>query len=151
MAQKSGITESEFYMWRAVFAFTFVDRRLSLEEQELLRSYLIKVPFSDGQLARLKDDLRNPQDVVGLYRKITRSEDKERFCILARAIVWCEGDMDAQERAILKKVFCFGEKEEEEILKSTRDHPHIKTYYQNYAKAGTMGLFKVPHAVEVRV
>ncbi len=152
MHEDEGISNSEFYMWRAVFAFTFVDNSLSLEEQELLQSYLRKVPFSRDQLDTLKNDMRNPnKDVVGFYRKITRPEDKERFCVLARAIVWCEGDMAAQEKAILKKVSCLSEPEEEEILRSTRNHPHINTYYQEYAKAGMVGLFKTPHSLEIHV
>ena len=151
MHGKSGIGESEFAMWRAVFAFTYVDNVLSLEEQELLQAYLKKVPFSHAQLQTLKEDLRNPKDVLALYRKITRKEDKERFCVLARAIVWCEGDITAQEKAILKKVSCFDEEEEIEILESTRDHPHLKTYYQQYAKAGMMGILNtMPHQVELR-
>jgi hypothetical protein len=146
-----GIEESEFYMWRAVFAFTYADNMLSLEEQELLNAYLARVPFSKDQRDILKEDLRDPKDVVGLYKKITRKQDKERFCVLARAIVWCEGNMQEQEKAILKKVSCFGEKEEEEILHSTRNHPHINDYYQQYARAGMTGLFKVPHSVEMRI
>lgn len=152
MHGSKGISESEFYMWRAVFAFTFVDNSLSLEEQELLQSYLQKVPFSKDQLETLKNDMRNPgKDVVGFYRKITSPEDKKRFCVLARAIVWCEGDMAAQERAILKKVSCLSEPEEEEIFHSTRNHPRISTYYQDYAKSGMVGLFKTPHSLEIHV
>lgn len=152
MHGNKGISESEFYMWRAVFAFTFVDNALSLEEQELLQSYLRKVPFSRDQLETLKKDMRNPgKDVVSLYRKITNPADKKRFCVLARAIVWCEGDMAEQEKKILKKVSCLSEPEEEEIFHSTRDHPHINTYYQEYAKAGMIGLFKTPHSLEIRV
>lgn len=151
MHGKPGITESEFYMWRAVFAFAYVDNVLSLEEQELLQSYLAQVPFSSAQRIILKEDLRDPKNVVGLYKKITSPEDKKRFCVLARAIVWCEGDVTEQERAILKKVSCFGEKEEQEILHSTRDHPHIEAYYNQYAKSGTIGLFKTPHLVEISV
>ena len=144
-----GIHESEFAMWRAVFAFAYVDNVLSLEEQDLLHTYLKKVPFSPEQLGILKKDLAQPKDVLGLYKKITRAEDKERFCVLARAIVWCEGDMHEQERAILKKVSCFDEEEEEELLHSTRDHPHLHNYYQQYAKAGMMGLFKPPPGLQM--
>jgi hypothetical protein len=140
----TGIHQSEFAMWRAVFAFTYVDNVLSLEEQELLHTFLKKVSFSREQLDILKKDLAEPKDVVTFYKQITRAEDKERFCILARAIVWCEGDMHEQERAILKKVSCFDEDDEEELLHSTRDHPHLHDYYQQYAKAGMMGLFKEP-------
>ena len=151
MQRAPSISESEFYMWRAVFAFTFVDNVLSLEEQDLLHSYLAKVPFTKEQLKTLREDLLHPKSVVDLYRKITRREDKERFCVLARAIVWCEGDMAAQEREILKRVDCLSEPEEEAILHATRDHPRLNTYYQDYAKAGMVGLFKAPHRLEIRV
>lgn len=144
-----GIHESEFAMWRAVFAFTYVDNMLSLEEQGLLHAYLKKVPFSIEQLGILKKDLAEPKDVLSLYKQITRAEDKERFCILARAIVWCEGDMHEQERAILKKVSCFEEMEEQELLHSTRDHPYLHNYYQQYAKAGMVGLFKPPPCLQM--
>ena len=144
-----GIHESEFAMWRAVFAFTYVDNVLSLQEQDLLHTFLKKVSFSKDQLDTLKKDMAEPKDVVSLYKKITQAEDKERFCVLARAIVWCEGDMHEQERAILKKVSCFDEDDEEELLHSTRDHPHLHDYYQQYAKAGMMGLFKEPPGLQV--
>jgi len=146
------MTESEFYMWRTLFAFTYVDNNLSLEEQDILHAFLSKVSFTKTQRDTLKDDLLHPKDVVSLYRKITRKEDKERLCVLARAIVWCEGDMDAQERKILKKLSCLSEPEEEEILHSTRNHPHIHDYYQHYAKAGMMGLAGLPqqHSVQMR-
>jgi hypothetical protein len=148
---EQSISESEFYMWRAIFAFTYVDNMLSMEEQELLQSYLANVPFSSKQRIILKDDLRNPKDVVELHKKITNPEDKKRFCVLARAIVWCEGDMDMQEKAILKKVSCIKGKEEEDILSSTRNDVNVEAYYNQYAKSGMMGLFKTPNIVEMRV
>lgn len=145
------ITESEFFMWRAIFAFAYVDNTLSIEEQELLHSYLANVPFSNTQLIILKDDLRNPKDVSDLYKHITRPEDKTRFCVLARALAWCEGDVSEQEKAILRKMSCMGEVEEMGILRKTANHPHVEAYYHEYAKAGMMGLFTQPHLLEIRV
>jgi len=147
----AGITASEFAMWRAVFAFAFVDNVLSLEEQELLQSYLATVPFSMGQRQILKEDLRQPKNVVELYNKIADEKDKKRFCVFARAIVWCEGDITQQEAAILKKVSCMKEAANDDILRGTRGHPHINHYYEQYAKSGVVGLFKQPHLVEIRV
>lgn len=147
----TAITESEFFMWRAIFAFAYVDNILSVEEQELLNSYLAKVPFSNAQRIILKDDLRNPKDVSDLYGHITRSEDKTRFCVLARALAWCEGDVTEQEKAILKKMTCMGVVEEQEILRQTGGHPHVEAYYNQYAKSGMMGLFHQPHLLEIRV
>ena len=64
-----GIHESEFAMWRAVFAFTYVDNVLSLQEQDLLHTFLKKVSFSKDQLDTLKKDMAEPKDVVSLYKK----------------------------------------------------------------------------------
>lgn len=145
------VDASEFAMWRAVFAFAYVDNSLSLEEQEILHSYLVKAPFSEVQRMILKDDLLYPKEVMTFYKQITTPEDKTRFCVLARAIAWCEGDVSAQEKYILKKMSCFGEVIDEEILRKTRGHPHLETYYHQYAKSGMIGLFKTPHALEIRV
>ncbi|MBU0859787.1 MAG: hypothetical protein KJ667_07600, partial [Alphaproteobacteria bacterium] len=101
-----GIPVSTFYMWRAVFAFALVDNMLSIEEQKLLKVYLDTVPFSDAQRAVLRADFKTPQNVESLYKKITNPADRERFCVLARALVWCEGDMDRQEEIILRRVSC---------------------------------------------
>lgn len=145
------VSDSEFFMWRAIFAFALVDNLLTLEEQTLLQSYESQAPFSNAQRDILKQDFGNPQDVVQLYRQITNEEDKKRFCILARALSWCDGDMDMQEAGILKKASCFSGPPESEVLASTRNHPHIQTYYQQYAKAGVSGLFKAPPVLALQV
>lgn len=138
-------------MWRAVFAFSLVDNMLSMEEQRLLQTYLNAVPFSPAQLDILKQDFRTPQDVETLYKQITDPAHKERFCVLARALVWCEGHMERQEEAILKKVACLGQGDDLNILRGTRNHPHIEDYYQHYARAGVVGLVKARPIVTMRV
>jgi hypothetical protein len=145
----SPVNDSEFNMWRAVFAFAFVDHSLSLEEQELLQSYLNHVPFSKAQRDILHADFLEPPDVVNMYQKITEIRHRERFCALARALVWCEGDMDRQEEIILKRVSCLSSGEDAEILHRSRDHAH--TYYQYYAKSGMTGLLKARPSFETRV
>ena len=151
MAEYAGVSDSEFNMWRAVFAFAYVDHSLSLEEQDILHSYLVRAPFSNTQRMILEDDLLHPKDVIVFYKQITNPEDKTRFCVLARAIAWSEGDVTAQEKYILKKMSCFGEVVDEEILNKTRNHPHTEAYYNQYAKSGMMGLFQTPHILEIRV
>jgi hypothetical protein len=143
------VTNSEFYMWRAVFAFAFVDNSLSIEEQELLKSYLNSVPFSADQLKTLKDDFQNPPDVVHMYSAITNQKHREHFCVLARALVWCEGNMDRQEKEILKRVSCLRGDEGAETLRHSREHAH--TFYRHYAKAGVTGLMRRGPNFEVRV
>lgn len=136
-------------MWRAVFAFAFVDNSLSIEEQELLQSYMQHVPFSDRQRNILKEDFTHPPSVVALYQSITEPQHKQRFCTLARALVWCEGDMDKQEEIILKRVSCLKGGEDAEILNQSRDY--ADTYYQYYARGGMTGLLKARSQFEVRV
>lgn len=137
-------------MWRAVFAFSLVDNILSIEEQQLLVAYLKAVPFSDIQLEILKEDFIHPQNVEYLYRQITEQRHKERFCILARALVWCEGDIIRQEEIILKRLSCLGHGVDKDILNLSRHHPHIRTYYQNYARAGLAGVMKTRPAIQIR-
>jgi hypothetical protein len=140
--QAKGISESEFAMWRAVFAFSLVDNALSLEEQELLRSYLKTVPFSEAQMDMLKKDFEAPQNVEAMYRKITEPTHKKRFCVLARALVWCEGDMDLQEEKILRRVACLKDAPDSDFLHSSRDHRDIKDFYAQYSRAGMVGLMR---------
>lgn len=153
MAEKMrpGVTESEFYMWRAIFAFSFVDNVLSLEEQKLLQTYLTAVPFSQEQLAIMKGDFKDPQPVEPFYKKITRPGDKHRFCLLARALAWCKGDMDKQEEIILKRVACLGNGADDDVLKRSRDHQDLHFYYKHYENAGMAGLLKAKPAVEIRI
>ena len=151
MGEKMGVSDSEFNMWRAVFAFSLVDHVLSIEEQTLLQSYLATVPFSYSQLKTLRNDFVEPQDVEDMYAKITEKKDKERFCMLARALVWSEGNMDEQERTILRRLSCMKSGMDSDILKGTRNHPHLNDYYQHYAKSGMVGLMKARPQVEIRV
>ncbi len=145
------VSDSEFYMWRAIFAFSLSDHVLTLEKQDLLQSYLTMSPFSATQLSTLKADFGRPQNVEALYKKITNPAHKERFCVLARALAWSDGDMQQQEAAILRKVACLGNGADDDVLRRTRHHPHLDDYYQQYAKAGMVGLYKMPPNVEMRV
>jgi hypothetical protein len=143
------VTDSEFHMWRAVFAFAFVDNSLSIEEQELLKSYLHQVPFSGTQMNILKEDFKDPPNVVHMFNRITESKHREHFCVLARALVWCEGDMDRQEEMILKRVACLKSDEGAEALRRSRDYAHV--FYKHYAKAGVTSLIRRDPNFEVRV
>ena len=145
------VTDSEFAMWRAVFAFSLVDNMLTLEEQRLLQSYLNSVPFSPVQLDIIKADFKHPQNVETLFQKITEPRHRERFCVLARALVWCEGNMIRQEEEILRRVACLGHGADFDMLRGTRNHPHLEPYYREYARAGMVGLMKSPPLVQMLV
>lgn len=129
-------------MWRAVFAFSLVDNVLSMEEQELLRSYFSSIPFSYDQKEILKGDLASPKNVQVMYGHITEQKHKERFCMLARALVWCEGDMDRQEEIILKRLNCIKGSVDAELVRQSRYSSDLEDYYKHYARAGVAGLMK---------
>jgi hypothetical protein len=145
------ITDSEFHMWRAVFAFAFVDKVFSIEEQEFLSTRIRSVNFSDKQRNILKEDLTSPPNIEAMYGRITQREDRERFCALARALVWSEGDMEEQERVILGRVGCMKSEEGMETLRSSRTHPSLQEYHEYYEKAGMAGLFDKNPRFEIRV
>lgn len=131
-----GLDDSEFTMWRAVFAFSLVDHKLTLEEQKLLSQYLSSVPFSVEQTETLRRDFLMPQDVEALYNAISSADHKKRFCELARTLVWSKGDMDLQEKIILRRVACLGKGEGRTILRESRTSEAILRYHEEYEKAG---------------
>lgn len=151
MADKIGISISEFNMWRAVFAFSLVDRVLTVEEQSLLSGYLSTVPFSPEQKNILLHDFKNPQDVEKLYNKITLSKDRARFCELARTLVWSKGNMDLQEKIILRRVSCLGTKEGADILRKSRNSEWVIGWTDKYEQAGILDVMQHPHIYQGQI
>lgn len=137
------ITESRFYMWRAVFAMAHVDGFLALEEQEQLYKYLETINFSKEQAGILREDVATAQPVDDMFAKITLYADKREFFELARALVWCDGDLDAQEALILehlKGVANINEVKTE--LKESRKTQLIEKLHDVFSKAGLGGVAK---------
>lgn len=98
------ITDSRFYMWRAVFAMAHADNIVTPEEEKFMRDALETYPFSDHQKTVLENDMCFEADIWELFLKITDKHDKSDFFKYARLIVWCDGDYDEQEREILSKL-----------------------------------------------
>ena len=98
------ISDSRFYMWRAVFAMAYADDVLVYKEKQMLREILTKRPFTHEQREILKGDLASPKNIEDMFDKITVEKDRIDFFGLARALAWCDGDYDDQERAILDKL-----------------------------------------------
>ncbi len=95
-----GVSQSRFYMWRAVIAMVHADHVVTIEEKELAESYLDNVPFSEEQLGVLRQDLLHAQGIEGMFSKITDPMDQGEFFGFARLMVWCDGDFDRQEEEI---------------------------------------------------
>jgi hypothetical protein len=151
MAVQSGVPASEFNMWRAVFAFSLVDRVLSVEEQSLLSGYLSSIPFSAEQKDILLHDFKSPQDVEHHFNSITEGKDRSRFCELARTLVWSKGDMDLQEKIILRRVKCLGNREGRSMLKESRTSKWVLDWTDRYEQAGILGMMKHPNIYQAVV
>ena len=145
--KESGISESEFSMWRALLAFAWVDNVLSLETQKFLQPYLRTVRFSPRQRETLKYNLGKPQNIEDLYSQVTNLKDRRQFCLLARALAWSNGTLEELEAGISKK--------EADLPKVSNEAfsaaPSLSPMYGEYAKAAAMGHFTVVPTVEVRV
>lgn len=151
MASKEAVNEGEFTMWRAVFAFSLVDHNLTMEEQKLLSQYLTSVPFSPEQAETLRNDFMMPQDVEALFHAIPDKDLKKRFCELARTLVWSKGDMDLQEKTILRRVACLGQGEHRTVLRESRQSEAIMRYHEEYEKAGLAHRDPAPLLFETHV
>lgn len=145
------LNDSEFHMWRALFALAFVDDTVSPQEKAILKAYQATALFSSEQLAVLRQDFMQPKRVEDMHRKITDPRHKARFCALARTLLWCDGDPDRQEEEILKRVACLTDPADREILRESRNDPHLHAYYDRYVEAGMLGLMGMPPNFEMRV
>ena len=95
-----GVTNSRFYMWRAVVAMVHADGVVTPHEVTFVNDYIYDIDLSKEQLAVIGQDLQTPQDVYGMFSRITDKQDKKDFFALARALSWCDGDYDGQEKRL---------------------------------------------------
>ena len=86
------VTESRFYMWRAVVALAHADGVVTPHEISFIHEYAQNISFTKGQVSTLADDLQTPQDTYDMFARIMDQSDKKDFFALARALSWCDGD-----------------------------------------------------------
>ena len=98
------LSESRFYMWRAVAAMIHADDMVLPHEINFIIESTRDLPLSDEQRAILTWDMGHPGDIEAHFTKITHPRDKEDFFYLARAISWSDGEFDEREKALLRKV-----------------------------------------------
>ena len=99
-----GVSESRFYMWRALFALAHADGLVSDEEKEFALSYFDFVPFSEDQKEILNKDLAVPQSVNEMLMGISVDADTADFFQFALMLVWCDGNYDESERIIIERL-----------------------------------------------
>ncbi len=97
----TNLSESRFYMWRAVFALAHADGYVSDEERRFMEIYLSRLPVTPEQKKTLQDDILHAQNVALMFGKITSEKDSDDFFNFARLLVWCDGDFGEQEKRIL--------------------------------------------------
>lgn len=98
------ISESRFYMWRAVFAMAHVDGKISAEELEFACQYLDNAGFSEEQTAILKQDLQTPQNVGEMLSHVTALSDQADFFQFSHMLAWKDGDYSSQEERIINRL-----------------------------------------------
>lgn len=103
-APQNTVSESEFYMWRAVFAMAHADDEVTESELKFMNEILEKHNFSTLQKDLLKNDIENKQDISSFFSFITEQKHRSQFFRFARMLCWTDGDFDAQEQAILTKL-----------------------------------------------
>ncbi|MBI1300026.1 MAG: TerB family tellurite resistance protein [Alphaproteobacteria bacterium] len=100
----SGVTDSQFHMWRTLFAITHADNVVTNEEIRFMAHVLEDIEFSDKQTEQLKDDISNPKDAEAMFRGVTDPDDRIKFFDFARDLVWVDGDFASEEQNVLIKL-----------------------------------------------
>ncbi len=95
------LSESRFYMWRAVFALAHADGHVSDEERRFMEIYLSRLQLTREQRQVLSADITQAQDVASMFARISVEKDSDDFFNFARLLVWCDGDFDEQEKRIM--------------------------------------------------
>lgn len=98
------VSESQFYMWRTLFALAHVDRFVSNDELRFMAEALEDVPFLDDQKSVLQQDIKEPQDVFEMYKNIQDDTDRIEFFRFAHDMVWADGDYGPEEQKIMLKL-----------------------------------------------
>lgn len=99
-----GVSESQFYMWRTVFALAHADNVVTQEEVRFMAEALAEVPFSEEQRGTLNKDAAEPQNIEAMFTGITDVKDQAAFFTFARELVHVDGDYGPEEQAIMLKL-----------------------------------------------
>ena len=98
------VTESQFYMWRALFAVAHADDVVTDEEVRFMVEALEDIPFSTSQYAILSADMKDRQDIEEMFQGITDSQDQATFFRFARQLAHIDGDFDEKEQDVLTRL-----------------------------------------------
>lgn len=97
-----GISESRFYMWRAVFALAHADGKVTEEERNFVDNYLLHVPFSEEQRAIILHDIEEPQETGEMLTHVSDPEDQGTFFQFAQMMAQADGEYDHWEQSAVQ-------------------------------------------------
>lgn len=97
----NSVPESEFYMWRTLFAVAHADGVVTTEEVRFMAEALEDHPFNEEQKEILSDDIKEPKDPSEMFEKIGDAADQARFFKFARDLVWVDGDFGGDEQKVM--------------------------------------------------
>lgn len=100
----NALPTSRFNMWRAVVAMIHADGVVTAHEIDFVNNHIFDLGLSGEQLTAIQEDIQTPQDVGNMFASIELEQDKRDFFVLARALSWCDGDLDKQEAKILHTI-----------------------------------------------
>ncbi|MEZ5813782.1 MAG: hypothetical protein R3E13_03540 [Alphaproteobacteria bacterium] len=99
-----GVNESQFYMWRTLFAVAHADNVVTDEEVRFMAEALEDIAFSEEQRTILNDDTKNAKDIEQMFFGISDVKDQAAFFKFARELVHIDGDYGAEEQAVMLKL-----------------------------------------------
>ena len=98
------LTESQFYMWRTLFALVHADNVIAPEEVRFMAEAFEDVPFTKDQRHILTGDIVTPRNVDEMFEKITDAEDRNQFFKHALELVHIDGEYTDPEKAIILRL-----------------------------------------------
>jgi hypothetical protein len=104
MASKVGVTDSQFYMWRTLFAIAHADHIVTDEEVRFMAEALEDVDFSAAQYDELRKDIAQPQNIELMYVGITDIKDQALFFKVAHELVHIDGDYGLEEQTVMLRL-----------------------------------------------
>ena len=104
MDNNQQLSESRFYMWRAVFAMAHVDGKVTQEELDFAEQYLERAPFTQEHREILKDDLAQPQNVGEMLMHVSDLSDQADFFQFSHMLAWADSDYSAREQGIMDRL-----------------------------------------------
>lgn len=125
------VTESRFYMWRAVFAFAHLDGEVSSQEVDFIENYLEYTPFSEEQKTTIREDIVTPQNVNEMLIGISATEDQADFFQFAQMMAWADGSLDDTEKKLIERLSAeqmnrFNKEEIAQNIRQTRKAAQVR-------------------------